>query len=170
MNKTQLTNGKTKINYTCAETAAMIRASLKVEFPGVKFSVRSKTYSGGASINVDWTNGPTTKQVDAVVKFYEGASFDGMIDLKSYEYTMNEAGEVIHYGADYVFTNRRISDDNLILCVAQWNAENSVKMEIITETYNGRTHSYQRPVESQDWHDKSWAEREFSSTLYNTKF
>ena len=38
--------------FTCAETAKLIRQSLKEAFPGVKFSVRSSTYSGGASIDV----------------------------------------------------------------------------------------------------------------------
>ncbi len=40
-------------NYlSCAETAKMIRQVLKESFPGVKFSVKSSTYSMGASITV----------------------------------------------------------------------------------------------------------------------
>ena len=35
-----------------AETAKVIRATLKPRFPGVRFSVRSKSYSGGASIDI----------------------------------------------------------------------------------------------------------------------
>jgi hypothetical protein len=65
-----------------AETAKLVRAELKREFPGVKFSVRSSSYSGGASIDVRWTDGPTGKDVDRVLKPYEGARFDGMTDLK----------------------------------------------------------------------------------------
>ena len=37
---------------TCAETAKLARAALKQAFPGVRFSVRSDTYAGGASIHV----------------------------------------------------------------------------------------------------------------------
>src|SRR5215510_11014328 len=66
---------------SCAETAKLVRKALKVAFPRVTFSVRSKTYSGGASITVGWVDGPTSKQVDEVVGVYGGGGFDGMIDM-----------------------------------------------------------------------------------------
>lgn len=66
---------------TCAETAKLIRKALKAAFPTIKFSVTSKTYSGGASIRVRWVDGPTTKDVEAVAKVYQGQQFDGMIDM-----------------------------------------------------------------------------------------
>lgn len=69
---------------SCAETAQLVRSALKKEFPAVKFSVRSSVYSGGASINVHWNDGPDTKAVEHIAKRYEGADFDGMIDMKSY--------------------------------------------------------------------------------------
>jgi hypothetical protein len=70
-------------NYlSTTETAKLIRAAIKKAFPRVKFSVRSDSYSGGSSIRVDWTDGPTTKQVNAIASQYEGAGFDGSIDLK----------------------------------------------------------------------------------------
>jgi hypothetical protein len=69
------------------DTAKLIRAALKKAFastyPGVKFSVRSDKYAGGASVNVTWTDGPQIDAVDAVVKPYSGAGFDGMTDLKT---------------------------------------------------------------------------------------
>ena len=68
----------------CAETAPFVRKALAVAFPGIKFSVRSETYSGGASITVSWTDGPRTPEVEAITRRLEGADFDGMIDLKSY--------------------------------------------------------------------------------------
>lgn len=67
---------------SCADTAKLMRAALKDKFPGVKFSVRSHTYSGGASIDVGWTDGPTEKMVDAVVQAFAGSGFDGMTDYK----------------------------------------------------------------------------------------
>lgn len=122
-----------------AETARLIRPFLKAAWPGVKFSVRSDSYSGGASIRVRWTDGPTTKQVDAVVKPFEGARFDGMIDLKSgvstwfcpehgarpaetygHSYASENGpvlsrccaqSELVHMGADYVFTERKLSPE-----------------------------------------------------------
>jgi hypothetical protein len=39
---------------TAAETARLVRAKLARTFPSVRFSVRTKTYSGGASINVSY--------------------------------------------------------------------------------------------------------------------
>jgi len=67
-----------------AETAKLIRPQLKAHFPGIKFSVRSSSYAGGASIDISWTDGPTTTEVDAVVGAYESKSFDGSIDLGCY--------------------------------------------------------------------------------------
>lgn len=64
------------------ETAALMRAQLKAQFPGTKFSVRSKSYSGGASIDVSYTGGPSLDLVEPVVHSYQGADFDGSIDLK----------------------------------------------------------------------------------------
>src|ERR1700722_15654415 len=62
------------------DTAKLVRAALKKAFaspyPGVRFSVRSDKYAGGASVNVTWTDGPQIDAVDAVVKPYSGAGFD----------------------------------------------------------------------------------------------
>ena len=68
---------------SCAETAKRLRRALKTCFPGVKFSVRSKTYSGGGSITVYWWDGPAADDVERVAMIFEGACFDGMIDLKT---------------------------------------------------------------------------------------
>lgn len=64
-----------------AEAAKLIRAQLKLHWPKVKFSVRSKTYSGGSSIRVSWQDGPTVKQVDHIVQPFAGGGFDGSIDM-----------------------------------------------------------------------------------------
>src|SRR4051812_33768963 len=97
---------------SCAETAKLVREVLKHEFPGVKFSVRSSTYSGGASIRVGWVDGPTGRAVDSVVCLYKGAEFDGMIDLKTYHDSIlvDEQGNprVVSFGADYIFTERKM--------------------------------------------------------------
>ena len=63
---------------SCAETAKLIRRDLREAFPGVKFSVRSDTYSGGASIDIRWTDGPRTAKVEPITERYQGAGFDGM--------------------------------------------------------------------------------------------
>lgn len=93
---------------TCAETAKLLRKALKAAFPATRFSVRSHTYAGGASIHVGWTDGPTTKRVDEVAQQFRGATFNGMQDLMEY-HTTTWQGEVVHMGADFVFTERKYS-------------------------------------------------------------
>jgi hypothetical protein len=39
-------------------------------------------YAGGSSIDIVWTDGPTQKQVEAITAPFQGARFDGMIDLQ----------------------------------------------------------------------------------------
>ena len=95
-----------------ADTAKAIRAALKGAFgatyPQVTFSVRSKSYSGGASIDVSWTDGPTAAQVERVAGKFAGATFDGMVDLKSYHESQFQ-GRRVHWGADFVFCTRHMS-------------------------------------------------------------
>lgn len=99
---------------SCAETAKLVRAALKESFPGVKFSVRSSTYSMGASISVRWIDGPNTKQVDAVLRGFSGSYFDGSIDYKGSVYHMTttpEGFQRVSMGADGVSTSRDYSDE-----------------------------------------------------------
>lgn len=101
-------------NLTCAETAKLLRSALKAQFPHEKFSVRSHVYAGGASINVSWTDGSTIEEVEKIAGRYNGATFDGQIDLKSYHSDLvflgtDELPTVVNHGADFVFTNRELS-------------------------------------------------------------
>jgi len=102
---------------SCSETAKLIRQALKESFPGIKFSVKSSVYSGGASINVSYTDGPTYDQVKAVVGIFEGSYFDGMTDYKGSCYGSLD-GKEVRFGADYVFVNRNFSVDFLTAEVA----------------------------------------------------
>jgi hypothetical protein len=130
-----------------ADTAKLIRVQLKKNFPAVKFSVKSKSYSMGASITVRWTDGPTSKKVDEVVQVFSGANFDGMIDLKTHVQTWlladgsatwgksygtegsggtqpaynhpapPEGARLVHFEADYIFTDRAYSEKTMIKAV-----------------------------------------------------
>lgn len=94
------------------EVAKLIRKELKTSFPGYKFSVRSRSYAGGSSIDVSWTDGPTTNAVDAIIGHYHGATFDGMIDLKSHHDTVittDDGAETVHFANDFLFTTRSLT-------------------------------------------------------------
>lgn len=86
-----------------ADVAKLARKALKKAFPGQKFQVKSKRYSGGSSITARWIDGPTSKRVGAVIGHMHGAEFDGMTD------SMNYNGS--SYGNDFIFCSRDISDD-----------------------------------------------------------
>lgn len=70
---------------SAAETAICLRAGLAIAFPGIKFSVTTQTYSGGSSLHVRWTDGPTTKTVDRIAQRYSFKGFDGMVDCAFYD-------------------------------------------------------------------------------------
>jgi hypothetical protein len=84
-----------------------IRIELGRAFPGVKFAVRSSRFSGGNSLDVSWTDGPTTQQVDDIIGKYAQGHFDGMTDC--YEYA-HSAWTDAFGDAKYVHSRREYSD------------------------------------------------------------
>ena len=130
------------------DTAKLIRKALRAAHPEVTFSVRTRTYAGGASIDVGWTDGPTRDDVESVTDLYRGGGFDGSIDLaysraawlypdgsvtfaetggtegsrgsvpSDYGAPLNETAELVTFGARYVFTNRNVSPEMMGAAVA----------------------------------------------------
>lgn len=98
---------------TVTDTAKMLRTELKALFPETKFSVRSSKYAGGASINVQWTDGPTEAMVKPTLNKFAGATFDGMTDMKEYK----DPVDGISHGADFVFGNRSVSEEAVLAAV-----------------------------------------------------
>jgi len=92
-----------------AKGAKNLKRELAKAFPGVKFSVRSDYFSMGCSIDVGWTLGPTTKEVEAVAKKFEYGTFDPMIDLSGTDPDAYARSE-IHGGAKFVQCHRRTTD------------------------------------------------------------
>lgn len=92
-----------------AETNKLIRETLKVEFPGVKFKVKIQ----GGITHINYEAPILAKDVTAVVSIFEGRSFDGMQDLATPNFVYTE-GEEIHYGADYISVSRHISIEEQI--------------------------------------------------------
>jgi len=82
-----------------ADTARLIRSALKLAFPGVPFSVRSTSYSGGSSVWVKWTDGPSKGHVDDALSGFAGHDFDGSIDMSfSHSCYMTRTGTVGYAG------------------------------------------------------------------------
>ena len=94
---------------TAAETAKLLRVALKAKFPKVKFSVRSETYAGGASIRVGWIDGPQAWEVDPIAQKFAGADFDGMIDLKTH-HPIYIDGKAVRTLNDFVFCEREVTE------------------------------------------------------------
>ncbi len=90
--------------------AANIRIELKRAFPSIKFAVRSE-HRGSSSINIGWTDGPTTEQVEKITGKYQEGNFNGMEDI--YEYNHANWPEVFG-GARYVFENRHESAGHIL--------------------------------------------------------
>ncbi len=99
-----------------AAAAKMIRGELKAAYPTVAFKVRSESYSGGDSVRVEWTDGPTDEQIDAIIGKYEYGRFDGTIDL--YEYT-NKRDDIPQ--VKFTFSNRSYSRDAYAAAIAETN-------------------------------------------------
>ena len=111
-----MVDGSQVTRISCAETAKLVRVALKKAFPAVAFTVTSKTYSGGASITVGWTDGPTAAAVEVITSAFSGATFDGMIDLKEYKAPTTINGQRVSFGADYIHTSRNLSAAFLTTC------------------------------------------------------
>jgi hypothetical protein len=102
-------------HYSYTDTAKEIRNTLKVAFPQTKFSVRSKSYSGGSSITAFWTDGPTSKQVDAILDRFEGKGFDGMTDCSYYCGRRTYKGEQVDFSGSYCFSSRELSRETVAI-------------------------------------------------------
>jgi len=88
---------KTVVEQKAPSVASLIRADLKAAYPGVKFSVRTKTTG---SIRIDWEMGPSEPAVEALLGKYVAGHFDGMTD--SYVYDRSNTGPTVRF----IFTSR----------------------------------------------------------------
>lgn len=87
---------------TVAETAALVRAALKAEFPTVKFSVRKD----GACIRVAYSADLDVRTVDAVARRFEGSTFDGMTDSETARTITLADGSTAYSICRFVFVDR----------------------------------------------------------------
>lgn len=121
---------------THALCAKEIRKILKKEFPNTKFSVRADSFSGGNSVNIYWTDGPTSNKVDEFVKKFQYGHFDGMTDCYEYSNGREDIPQV-----KFVMTTRKMSDQVRDLIVADHNSNFCEEAKI--NDINGWNDSYQ---------------------------
>ena len=130
--------------YSGKLAAKNLRKQLKAAFPGVRFSVRNPYH---ASVNVAWTDGPTTAEVEPIVSPYKGGSFDGMED--SYSQSKSAWSETFG-GADYISTAREFSDALLsraiVAVLDQYGDRFETRPEVSPEDYRkGRLYAFNVP-------------------------
>lgn len=119
------------------ETSKMLKQALKSAFPGVTFSVRYKSYSGGSSISIHYKDGPTTKRVEAITDQFERCGFDGMQDLKTYLPPCDLNGELVTFGADYISVSRSDSWETLKLAALEVALQCDLPLLEITKSDGG---------------------------------
>jgi len=115
-----------------------VRIELKNAFPSVKFSVRISRFTGGDDLRVEWTDGPTVKQVKEIVGKYAAGSFDPMTDY--YDYDSSDFNAT--YGdAKYIFTTRNHSREALQKVADDVAADWKVPMpEVKISEYDGNVY------------------------------
>jgi hypothetical protein len=101
-------------SYSLTATANLIREALKAAFPAVKFSVTTDRFSGGTSLDIRYTDGPSGKQVKAVYAPFISGHFDGMQDMHVYNDGLTavaEGGQLVRlsFGAKYIDHHRSYS-------------------------------------------------------------
>lgn len=108
-----------------AQAAASLRQELALAFPGVKFSVTSKSASMTNSVRYEWSLGPTGDQVEAIASKYEYGRYDGAQDLATFDNSaFGDAVERVLGRAKYVSGYRDIPESiheqiGRLLCEAQ---------------------------------------------------
>ena len=129
-----------------AQVAALIRKDLKAAFPGIKFSVRSETYSGGDSVNVNYENGVPTEQVYKMLSDYKDGDFDGMTDC--YDYRPNPKNLP---RTKYLFVNRTIDQE----------IKEAAKLEI------AKSYGIENPNDENEWIKKTgmWSDQKVYKEL-----
>lgn len=94
------------IKSSSANCASAIREELKKEFTGVKFKVTSQNFSGGDSVHITWSDGPTTDEISNVTSKYQYGRFDSMTDMYEYSNSNEKLPQ-----SKYVQTRREISEE-----------------------------------------------------------
>jgi hypothetical protein len=127
-----------------AKAAAAIKAELKKQFPAIKFSVKSSGFSMGDDVNISYTDGVPTKEIEAITNKYQQGSFDGMEDIYNYDNSRDDIPQ-----SKYVFVDREISVEAAIKACEVANKKYGNRFKIETRTgYKGAIYWTSEPS---DW-------------------
>lgn len=105
---------------TVGEKRRNILAVLKHEFPGVKFSARTRNGSTSDSIRVEYEDGPALGKVNAVMRNFETSDYNANEDIWE---SVTYPASVVCGGFDYVFVTRKTTVD-LYEYVINWMKSN----------------------------------------------
>lgn len=91
-----------------------IKAELKANFPAVKFSVTSDSFSGGNAVDIQYKDGPTVAQVEKITDKYQYGSFNGMEDIYECDNRIEGLPQ-----AKYVHVSRDLSEESKLTLTEQ---------------------------------------------------
>ena len=133
------------------ECSTWIKRALHEAFPDVKFSVRLSRYSGGHSIDVSWTDGPTGKQIKTILDRFDGEGFDGMTDCSYYCGERMFKGERIDLNSGYVRGGRSYSREFLRTVAARLCSEMGIEAPALHPEYACLVDCHDTRVPFQFW-------------------
>jgi hypothetical protein len=119
----------------------------KYEAQKARFSVKTSRFSMGDDMRVEWIDGPTSSQVDAIIQRYKSGDFDGMTD--SYDYRKDHAWTDAFGDAKYIFANREYSDSAIagaIRTVTQRYHFDGIKVPSVEDYQQGRAWNIPSPI------------------------
>lgn len=93
---------------SCGEKRRNLLAVLKHEFPGVKFSVRTRNGSTSDSVTVEYEDGPAKGKVEKIVNQFETTKYNAYEDCHE---PTSTAYSVVCGGFDYAFVERKYSKE-----------------------------------------------------------
>lgn len=120
---------------TPADSAKVLKQTLRAAFPAVRFSVRLSRGTGYGNYHVSWTDGPTTRCVERITHTFQGEDFDGMQDLQYATPKVLPDGR--ESGIGLILCERRISTTFARRLAAQVAAFYGVAEPTITERVSG---------------------------------
>jgi len=126
MNQDKKTMKTTEITFqsTQAKAAKAIRKELKERFPNTKFQVTSRSFSMGNSVDVEWTDGESRKNVESIINKYQYGHFNGMEDIYENSNSRDDIPQV-----KFVQTRRNMSENARIQLHKEFDAIGSDERE-----------------------------------------